>query len=127
MIAVSRAAYNPKGLDFRRVIADLTVMRTSVALTVTLGEAAGATSLSEVELLAWVNAGMLPALEPGPDGIPVWSAGIVELIAQVDGFLELDLQLEDVRESLEAAGLSPWRPGQRPLLPPVAALPMVVC
>lgn len=81
-------------------------MHVSTGQTLTLGEAVGATSLSGEELLAWVNAGVLPALVPGLDGIPVWPVEVVALITQVDGFLELDLQLDDVRELLQFAGFS---------------------
>lgn len=67
-------------------------------MSVTLGEAIVTTSLSGVDLLAWVDAGILPALEPGRDGTPRWPAEVLELITQIDGFLELDLELDDVRD-----------------------------
>ena len=99
------------GLDFAPAIAESKAMRIAGALTVTLDEAAAATSLSRVELLSWVKAGVLPALEPGLDGTPAWPAAVLELIIQVDGFLELDLHIDDVRDLLEAGGLSPWARG----------------
>jgi hypothetical protein len=78
--------------------------------TVTLGDVVVATSLSATDLLAWMNAGVLPPLEQGLDGPPTWPAGVVDLVNQIDAFLELELQLDDVRDLLHTAGLSPWRP-----------------
>lgn len=88
---------------------DAIAMHMSAAM-VTLGDAVAATSLSSVELLAWVNAGVLPALEPGPANIPMWPAEVLALINQVDAFLELDLPLDELRDLPLAAGLLPWRP-----------------
>ena len=67
-------------------------------MSVTLGEAIVTTSLSRADLLAWVDAGILPALEPGRDGTPRWPAEVLELITQIDGLLELDLDIDDVRD-----------------------------